>query len=106
MPPRTVLITFFQPTAPLCDILADFVAKMDSSNECHVVRILRDYGDSILDGTFLSRIQGNLLNDLSYGMELFTDPYMCNFTEDTGIRADQPLGRMDAAHDKFDSQKC
>ena len=38
----------------------DFVPKMDRGDECHVVRLLKEYGDSILDGTFLSRIEGNL----------------------------------------------
>jgi hypothetical protein len=40
-------------------------AKMDVGDECHVVRLLKEYGDSILDGTFLSRIQGNLSNTTS-----------------------------------------
>ena len=39
---------------------AGLAAKMDRGDECHVVKLLKEYGDSILDGTFLSRIEGNL----------------------------------------------
>jgi hypothetical protein len=38
----------------------DFAPKMDRGDECHVVRLLKEYGDIILDGTFLSRIEGKL----------------------------------------------